>query len=151
VLPHIPREEVLLETDIASRTDYLTRIRDTEMDHWAVLNSLMGPGRKVEPGELAAYRTALSLAARESGIVRSAASLLVPDIVKTGLVTRAEATKAWEDGMEQGRRWVLCHPLGATPVQFSAMQGPGLSAPPKTPFAAPDDPVKDALKSPPAK
>jgi hypothetical protein len=150
VLPHIPREEVLLETSIAARTDYLVRIRDSEMDHWAVLGGLMGPGRKVEPGELAGYRTALGLAAREAGLIRSSASLLVPDIVNTGVVTRTEATKAWEAGMVEGQRWIICHPLGSTPIRFSAMQGPGLSAPPKTPFLAPDDPVKRGLTGPPA-
>lgn len=150
VLPHIPREEVLLETSIAARTDYLIRIRDSEMDHWAVLGGLMGPGRKIEPGELPSYRTALGLAAREAGLIRSSANLLVPDIVQTGVVTRAEATKAWLEGMDEGRNWIICHPLGATPIRFSAMQGPGLSAPTKTPFAALDDPVKRSLASPPA-
>ncbi|MDB5417215.1 MAG: hypothetical protein JWP50_634 [Phenylobacterium sp.] len=108
----------------------------------------MGPGRKIEPGELPSYRTALGLAAREAGLIRSSASLLVPDIVQTGVVNRAEATKAWLEGMDEGRRWIICHPLGDTPIRFSAMQGPGLSAPQKTPFAAPDDPVKRSLASP---
>jgi len=134
VLPHIPRDEVLLETNIAVRTNYLNRIRDSEMDHWAQLGGLMGPGRKVEPAELASDRAALNLAAREAGIIRTTASLLVPDIVKTGVVTRAEAMKAWREGMDEGRAWIICKPLGGTPVRFSAMQGPGLAAPPKTPF-----------------
>ena len=73
----------------------------------------------------------------------------MPDIVGTGVITRAEATKAWEEGLEAGRRWIICHPLSSVPVQFSGIQGPGLSAPPKVPFVEPDDPVQRALRGQP--
>jgi hypothetical protein len=103
------------------------------MEHWAVLGGLMGRGRKLEPGELSSYRATLNMAAREAGIMRISAIQLPAEIVKTGVVTRSEATQAWSAGVGQGRQWVICRPLGATPTPYLALQ-PDLDAAPKAPF-----------------
>lgn len=134
VLSHTPSEEAATESNIAVRGEYMSRVRDLEMDHWAILGSLMGKGRRIDATEIAAYRTTLSLAAREAGILTYTANLLLADMVKTGVASAADLRASWLSGVEEGRAWIICKPLTATPQRFSAvMGGPPLAAEPKSP------------------
>jgi hypothetical protein len=133
VLPHMARKEVLFATGVAVSTEYMGRIRDAEMDHWAQLETLMGPGRKIESNEISAYRRDLGVAAREANFMRVNSDQLGRQIVSSGLVTRAEAAAAWRNGLENGRNWRICKPMGTVPVALSALQ-PDLTRPPAEPF-----------------
>jgi hypothetical protein len=123
VLAHIPERERLVESSMAIRLDYAAHVRDEELTQWAVLGTLMGPGRKLQPGEIATYRSALGIAARNAGIMRVTVDSLPSDISLTGVVTHAEVAKAWQTGVDEGRHWLLCSALGTIPTSLSAAQG----------------------------
>jgi len=123
VLQHMPPARGRSESSVAIMGDYVARERDVEVERWATLAPLMGSGRKLEPGELAAYRVSLGIAARQAGLMRASVDFMATDLMKTGVLTRSEAEAAWRKGVEGGRAWMICQPLGSSPIKLSAAQG----------------------------
>jgi hypothetical protein len=133
VLPHLDKDVLIAVTGVATNADYLVKIRDDEMSQWAVLQTLMGPGRTIDASELSVYRRTLGQAERDGSIMRISSDLLAKNIAGTGYLTQQEAEGAWQKGVNYGQSWVVCKPMTRVPKTWSHLE-PALTSPVTRPF-----------------
>jgi hypothetical protein len=109
IAPHLPRDDLYRLSQV---TFYLSVAEQAEVDEntqWTRLYTMVGPGRKVEAGELTELRAALSAARGDAKFLRLAAAQITRMIERTEILpkTREQAAK---DAFVKGPNHALCLP-----------------------------------------
>jgi hypothetical protein len=109
IAPHLPRDQLYRLSQV---TFYLSVAEQAELDEnnqWTRLYTMVGPGRKVEAGELTELRAALSAARGDAKSLRLAAAQISRMIEATGILPPARAQAA-KDAFVKGPNHALCLP-----------------------------------------
>jgi len=110
---HLSRSKAIAFTAIVQQTRYLSGLSDREEDQWSLLDSMVGPGRRLSDVEAQQLRVTLA-AASDSNLLMSRTSANLRDAVKrTGLVDPSEfaaAAKRAEAGRSSA---AICQPIVA--------------------------------------
>jgi hypothetical protein len=115
-----PRAEARQYSVIADYTREVDIEANKELDDWATLYTIVGPGRAVGESELSKLRSAFSSALYHARDMRLAASQLTDLTGATRLRTDAATTKRYADRIAQVKRSVeICQPMGPAPAAYS--------------------------------
>ena len=110
---HLPRRKAIAYTAIVQQTAYLSGLSDREEDQWALLDSMVGPGRRLSDVEAEQLRITLA-AATDSNMLMSRTSAHLRDAVKqTGLVADSEFAAAARRAQEGRPSAAICRPITA--------------------------------------
>ena len=113
-ISHLPRRKAIAYTAIVQQTAYLSGLSDREEDQWALLDSMVGPGRRLSDVEAQQLRVTLA-AASDSNILMGRTSARLRDAVKeTGLVEASEFAAAARRARGASPDAAICRPIAAT-------------------------------------
>lgn len=98
VSTHMPRDQMLAFASIAGQARSAEDAALREVQDWATLYTMVGPARKLDSGEAAQLRRALSDAAYQLNGIRLIAPQVSQSILDTGLLTRADVREAENEG-----------------------------------------------------
>jgi hypothetical protein len=112
-ISHMPRQKALDDTAIVQTTVYLSGLSDREEDQWTVLDSMVGPGRRLSDVEAQELRTTLAMAAGSSNHMTVTSGRLRDQIKATGLVPTAEIADAARRAADGAASADICRPLAA--------------------------------------
>jgi len=105
---HLPRAKAIAYTAIVQQTAYLSGLSDREEAQWALLDSMVGAGRRLSDVEAEQLRITLA-AATDSNVLMSRTSARLRDAVKaTGLVDAAEFTAAAKRAQDDRPNVAIC-------------------------------------------
>jgi hypothetical protein len=113
---HLPRQKAIEYTGIVSTTNYLSGLSDREEDQWTVLDSLVGPGRRLSDVEAQQLRTTLAMAAGSSVHMTVTSGRLRDDIRAAGLLPASDFDAAARRAAANGPTMDICRPIGAPPL-----------------------------------
>jgi hypothetical protein len=116
VSTHMPRTEMLYYAGIADQAYLAEQETQRELDDWAVLFTMVGPARKLAPGEAAQLRKALSDAAYHLNEIYLIAPQIKQSILNSGLLTRSDlkqAHQAWAVHLNGPNYQHICGPIDA--------------------------------------
>jgi hypothetical protein len=117
VATHLKREDLVVLSTLAN---YLQLAQDEDQDEdvqWTRLYTLVGPGRAVEPGELADLRMALSRARGDAKSLRLAA-LQITGYVERGTLAPADKIKEAKAIYLSGSNHARCLPDEPVPAHY---------------------------------
>lgn len=110
---HLPRGKAIAYTAIVQQTAYLSGLSDREEDQWAMLDSMVGAGRRLSDIEAEQLRITLA-AASDSNLLMGRTSVRLRDAVKaTGLVDASEFVAAAKRAQDSGPNAPICRPIMA--------------------------------------
>ena len=98
-LAHLGNRE---QTQLAALNSYMEHLRgdaDRQLEGWAVLQTLSGPGRRITDEEIASLRRVIATQRATLFVMRNGASHSETLVLQTGLLSRQEAERAWKDGL----------------------------------------------------
>jgi len=87
---HLPRQKMLAYVQIAQRTAVLSGMSDRENDQWTILDSMVGPGRRLSDVEGEQLRMTLAQAAESNRLMQRTSGRLWELVKATGLVEESE-------------------------------------------------------------
>ena len=134
VSTHMPRQEMLFYAGIANQARDTENATKRELDDWSVLFTMVGPARKLAPGESAQLRKALTDAAFQLNGIYLNAPQVVQSILASGLLDRDDLKRA--DAMVaphlSGPNYrSICGPVGPPdPSRVDAPYDPAVQANP---------------------
>ena len=91
---HVPRDAMLQYTTIAQRSAYLASLSDREEAQWTMLDTMVGPGRRMSDVEAEQLRITLAEAADSNRYMRSTSANLRDAVRATGLLEPSDFTEA---------------------------------------------------------
>jgi len=94
---HLPRQKMLGYVQIAQRTAVLSGMSDRENDQWTILDSMVGPGRRLSDVEAEQLRMTLAQAAESNRLMQRTSGRLWELVKETGLVD----TSVFDDAMKR--------------------------------------------------
>jgi hypothetical protein len=112
---HLPRKKMLGYIQIAQRTAVLSGMSDRENDQWTILDSMVGPGRRLSDVEAEQLRTTLSQAAESNRLMQRTSGRLWELVKATGLVEPSEFDDAKKRATHGKASAAICHPMAASP------------------------------------
>ena len=128
VAPRLPRERFAQYANIAGVLGSIAVASREEQDNWAVLYTLVGPGRRISDAEQAQARAALSRAVLAAKRQRTLAEGMKGAIAASGLLPRGEIdairTKAGRAFATEQPTYMICKPLATTPRADTYGQAP---------------------------
>ncbi|WP_372784338.1 hypothetical protein [Phenylobacterium sp.] len=111
---HLPRSKAIAYTAIVQQTAYLSGLSDREEDQWALLDSMVGPGRRLSDVEAEQLRITLA-AASDSNLLMHRTSARLRDAVKeTGLVEAPRFAAAAKQARDNRPNAAICRPIAAS-------------------------------------
>ena len=111
---HLPRERAIAYTSIVQTTAYLSALSDREEDQWTVLDSMVGPGRRLSDAEAERLRETLAMAAMSNLHMTQTSGRMVEQIKATGLVAASEFAAASRRAADTVSGADICRPIAAT-------------------------------------
>lgn len=90
VSAHMSRQDLLAFGGVAHQARLAEDTANTEIEDWAVIYTMVGPGRELGGGEAAQLRRAITDAAFQLNTMRLVAPQLARSIRDTGLLTRSD-------------------------------------------------------------
>jgi hypothetical protein len=114
VSTHMPPDEMLSYAGIADQARVAEEETQIELADWAVLFTMVGPARKLAPGEAAQLRRALSDAAYRLNEIYLMAPQMKKLIIDSGLLDRddlKEAHHAWAVHLKGPNYLHICGPV----------------------------------------
>lgn len=112
---HLPRKKMLDYVQIAQRTAVLSGMSDRENDQWTILDSVVGPGRRLSDVEAEQLRVTLAQAAESNRLMRRTSSRLRELVLGTGLVEPSESADAMKRAVLGKPDAPICRPVAASP------------------------------------
>jgi hypothetical protein len=109
IAPHLPRDQLYRLSLINFYLGAAQQADDDENVRWTRLYTMVGPGRRVEPGELSELRAALSGARGDAKGLRLAAAQITRMIEATGILPKAREQAA-KDAYVTGPNHARCLP-----------------------------------------
>ncbi len=110
-LAHMSNHDQLSIAGIPGTLEWARALRDQQANDWAILMTMMGPGRPTSDPEIANLRAALGHSAREAAGQRSLGRQLEAIILRSGFLSRAQAEAAYKEGVDFARTTPICGPL----------------------------------------
>jgi hypothetical protein len=108
---HLPRKKMLDYVQIAQRTAVLSGMSDRENDQWTILDSVVGPGRRLSDVEAEQLRVTLAQAAESNRLMRRTSSRLRELVKGTGLVEPSESADAMKRAVAGKANAAICIPM----------------------------------------
>ena len=115
IVSHLPRPKMLAYVQIAQRTAVLSGMSDRENDQWTILDSLVGPGRRLSDVEAEQLRVTLAMAAESNRLMRRTSSRLRELVKDTGLVEASEFVEATKRAVLARPGAAICRAMSASP------------------------------------
>ena len=88
------RSDLLAFGSIAQQARQAEDTANREIEDWATIYTMVGPARRLEPGEAAQLRRAITDAAYQLNTMRLVAPQVSRSIMETGLITAADRREA---------------------------------------------------------
>jgi hypothetical protein len=120
---HLPRKKMLDYVQIAQRTAVLSAMSDRENDQWTILDSVVGPGRRLSDVEAEQLRVTLAQAAESNRLMRRTSSRLRELVNGTGLVEPSESADAMTRAVLGKADAAICRPMAAPPSAVGGTHG----------------------------
>jgi hypothetical protein len=105
---HLPRQKAIAYTSIVQMTAYLSALSDREEDQWTVLDSMVGPGRRLSDVEAQTLRTTLAMAAGSSVHMTHTSAVLRDAIKATGVLSASAFVAADRRAVEGAKTAEIC-------------------------------------------
>jgi hypothetical protein len=112
---HLPRKKMLGYIQIAQRTAVLSGMSDRENDQWTILDSMVGPGRRLSDVEAEQLRMTLAQAAESNRLMQRTSGRLWELVKATGLVESSEFDDAMKRATHGKASAAVCRPMAASP------------------------------------
>jgi hypothetical protein len=111
---HLPRAQAIAYTAIVQQTAYLSGLSDREEDQWALLDSTVGPGRRLSDVEAQQLRVTLAAATDSNILMRRTSGNLRDAIKETGLVEAPAFSAAAKRAQDSTSNAAICQPIAAS-------------------------------------
>lgn len=112
---HLPRQKMIDYSIIAQMTVFLSGLSDREEAQWTILDTMVGPGRRLSDVEAEKLRVALAEASDSNNLMRRT-SARMRDLVKaTGLVAPSEFDAAAKRATQGKANAAICRPVVVSP------------------------------------
>ena len=108
---HLPRQKMLAYVQIAQRTAVLSGMSDRENDQWTILDSMVGPGRRLSDVEAEQLRMTLAQAAESNRLMQRTSGRLWELVKATGLVEPSEFDDAMKRATHGKASAAICRPM----------------------------------------
>ena len=132
-LAHFPNREQILLAGLASYSDRMKQFQMAELDDWATLMLLSGPGRPIGDTEIGAARVAMAHAYRDAWNLRFLARQMETMVAETGLITRGEIQASYREGVGLRATTPFCDPRPPPPAKAADALERGLLGPAQRP------------------
>jgi len=132
-LAHLSNRDELALSAIANYVDYLRPQMNEERAEWAVLRTMIGPGRPTSDAEIASLRAALGRAGMAANNQRGIGRGLETAIVRSGFLSRAQIDAAYGEGVGLAAKLPICHPPVRSYARSSDAVTSGLTGQPERP------------------
>jgi hypothetical protein len=134
-LAHMSNRDQLLLSAMAGYLENLHALRNDEQDAWAILDTMVGPGRPTSDAEIASLRAALGRANKYANGQRASGRQVETLILRSGFLDRKQLQAAYDEGLAQAKTLAICQPAVAVAASRErAMRG--LTGPAVRPGAA---------------
>ena len=110
---HLPHDKLLAYSSLATQSDYLANLSDTELDQWNTLSTMTGPGRRFSDVEAETLRVTLAKARFSADKMISTSRLAVDRIRATGMIDAAAFAAAATHAAAKKQTVEICRPLQA--------------------------------------
>jgi len=118
-LAHIPNREQLLLSGLETYLGKLSANSREEQQEWAILRTMVGPGRPTSDAEIASLRAALGRAHYYAIFHKIGSEQVASLAARSGYLSRRQLDAAFRAGVEKAKNASLCHPPGAAPARAS--------------------------------
>jgi hypothetical protein len=108
---HLPRDAMIQYTTIEQRSAFLSGLSDREEAQWTVLDTMVGPGRRLSDVEAEQLRVTLAEAADSNRYMRATSEGLRKAVRATGLLQPADFAEADRLAATDKATAAICHPL----------------------------------------
>lgn len=108
---HLPRGRAIAYTAIVQQTAYLSGLSDREEDQWALLDTMVGPGRRLSDVEAEQLRITLAAAADSDALMRHTSGMLSEAIKATRLIDPADFAAAARRARDASPNAAICRPI----------------------------------------
>jgi hypothetical protein len=108
---HLPRKKMLDYVQIAQRTAVLSGMSDRENDQWTILDSMVGPGRRLSDVEAEQLRMTLAQAAESNRLMQRTSGRLWELVKATGLVEPSDFDDAMKRATLGKASTAICRPM----------------------------------------
>jgi hypothetical protein len=135
-LAHMPNHDQIAISGIPGTLEWARALRDQQANDWAILTTMIGPGRPTSDAEIANLRAALGRSAGEARGQRGLGGQLEAIILRSGFLSRAQAAAAYSEGVAFARTTPICGDLEAPGADPHAALMRGLTGPPTPPDQA---------------
>jgi hypothetical protein len=115
-LGHISNREQLLLTGVSLYVDRLRETNTAEAQEWAVLATMVGPGRPTSDAEIAELRAALGRAWRDAIFAKVGSRQVSTLVAGTGYLTHAQLDASFTEGLERAKSARACRPADPPPA-----------------------------------
>ncbi|HTT98474.1 MAG TPA: hypothetical protein VMF58_10520 [Rhizomicrobium sp.] len=113
---HMPREKMLAYVQVTQRTVVLSGMSDREDDQWTILDSMVGPGRRLSDVEAEQLRMTLAQAAESNFLMQRIVDRLWEQVKATGLVEPSEFGNAMKRAILGKKTAAICTPITLPPL-----------------------------------
>ncbi|HEX4158772.1 MAG TPA: hypothetical protein VHY79_09865 [Rhizomicrobium sp.] len=110
---HLPRDAMIRYTTIAQRSAFLSGLSDREEAQWTVLDTMVGPGRRLSDVEAEQLRITLAEAADSNRFMRTTSGGLRDAVRATGLLQPSDFAQADRLAAIDRKNAAICHPLAS--------------------------------------
>ncbi|HEV2531262.1 hypothetical protein [Phenylobacterium sp.] len=123
-LAHMSNRDQLLLSAMANYLENLHSMRNAEQDAWAVLNTMVGPGRPTSGVEIANLRANLGRANQYANGQRASGRQVETLILRSDFLDRKQLRDAYDEGLVQARSMPICQPpIDVTDTHEMIMRG----------------------------
>ena len=125
VSAHMPREEMLAFSSIASSARTRQESTEQELLEWATIYTIVGPARRLDVGEAGQVRRAIANALYRLNLIRLGGPQVVDAIRRTGLLTPDDEMEIERQlhSVREGANWqAICGPI--QPVSGRIVEAP---------------------------
>ena len=108
---HVPRDTMIQYTLIQQRSAFLSGLSDREEAQWTVLDTMVGPGRRLSDVEAEQLRVTLAQAADSNRYMRRSSESLREAVRATGLLEPSDFAEADRLAAIEKAKAGICHPI----------------------------------------
>ena len=131
-LPHMPVHDQQMLSAVETAHESMFRWRDEQTREWAVLMTMVGPGRQIQAAQVSRLRESVAQAWQLARIMRFGAERLASVVVQTKMLSRNAVESSFQQGVSDGISSSMCRRQTLAGTLNDALPQ-GLSDPPLKP------------------
>lgn len=108
---HLPRQKMIDYSVIAQTTTFLSGLSDQEEAQWTILDTMIGPGRRLSDAEAEQLRVTLAQASDANVLMGRTADNLRNAVRATGLVKPSVFDNAVRKALSERAKAAICRPM----------------------------------------